>query len=109
MPHALSDRLHKQSHRPARDRHIPLRTQHVLFARKPLDRCDQRIDIGDFRQVDDHGGEIIVLVLFFAVMMRGTSSKIVFCRRFEAQDDPRLDHATNDTAALEHGVASRPR
>ena len=37
-----------------------------------------------------------MLVLFFAVMMRGTSSKIVFCRRFEAEDDARIDRAADD-------------
>jgi len=64
-----------------------------LFTRKGTDHGDQRIDIGDFRKLDDDRRKVVVLVLILAVMMRRTRGEIVLGLSVQAKNNLRIDRA----------------
>ena len=62
-------------------------------SRQPGDRRLQRLGVGDFRQFDHHGVEIVVLVVVMAVMMRGAGVQIILGGGIQPEDDGGVDAA----------------
>ncbi len=61
---------------------------HLRTFREPL---GQRLWLGEPRNVDDEGLEILVVVLAFGVVMRGPRSETVLRRRTKAEQHGRID------------------
>ena len=93
MAHPGAHGLHQKAHGLARDGDMALDAQHVLLGGQTGDAGGQIGRVGDLGQVDDDGVEILMLVVFGAVVMAGAGVQVVLGGLAQAQDQARIDRA----------------